>query len=321
MTSLGVVGLVGAGSLGRRHLAGLLESELVEVVHICDISKASLMASEEVVHLASQGTSRRANTEVYLHSSISALPEGLDLVLVATSSDVRPGVVEEISEHADVSNYVLEKVLAQDRSGLGRLVMATMGSNTWVNIPRRMMRWHQGLRSRIHGNGQIVMEVVGGAWGLACNGVHFIDLLGWWSGEVPETVDTSELEPEWRAAKRDGFMEVYGSVVVSFSGGSRLLLSSGPGTEAITINLGVAGMSWQIDEKAGVANRSDGLSHPGKLDNQTSMTPRLADSILDSGECLLPTLGDSIRGHEVLLEGLMEHWVQSGGSRSGVPIT
>jgi hypothetical protein len=321
MTPSGVVGLVGAGNLGRRHLAGLLDSELVEVVHICDISRDSLTACEEVVHLASRGVPTRVDTEVHLHSAISAFPERLELVVVATSADVRPGVVEEISAHTDVRNYVLEKVLAQHQSGFSRLVVATMGSNAWVNIPRRMMRWHRRLRSRIYGNGQIAMEVVGGDWGMACNGVHFIDLLEWWSGEAPETIDTSELEPEWRAAKRDGFMEVYGSVVVSFSGGSRLLLSSSPGPETITIGLDVAGMSWYINEREGTANRSDGLSQSGVLENQTSMTPRLVDSILGSGKCSLPTLRDSIRGHEVLLEGLMEHWVQSGGSRTGVPIT
>jgi hypothetical protein len=259
--------------------------------------------------------------EVCLHGSIDALPTDLDLAIVATSADVRPQLVDELSSHARVGNYVLEKVLAQDESGLDRLLDVTSISQAWVNTPRRMMDWHRSLYDSIRGNGPISMVVSGGDWGLACNAVHYMDLLGWWSDDAPETIDTGALEPVWSPAKRKGFWEVHGSLSVTYAGGSRLTLNAGHGTEPVTIGVDVGGTIWQIDESEGVARRSDGFSQPGVLEYQSAMTSRLVESILTSGTCALPTLEDSVGIHRVLLQGLSDHWARSGGRKNGAPIT
>jgi len=317
----GVVAICGAGNLGRRYLEGVLHCDSAEVIHVYDISDDSLNACEEVVRQFGRGCSSSPTVEVCMHGAINALPVGLDLAIVATSADVRPQLVDELSSHARVGHYVLEKVLAQDESGLDRLLDVTSISQAWVNMPRRMMDWHRRLYYSIRGNGPISMVVSGGDWGLACNAVHFMDLLAWWSGEVPQAVDTSSLEPAWSPAKRKGFSEVHGLMSVTYSAGSDLTLVADHGAEPTTVEVHVGGTIWQIDESDGVAHRSDGCSQPGVLEYQSAMTPRLVESILTSGTCALPTLEASVGIHRVLLQGLADHWVRSGGRQNGVPIT
>ena len=317
----GVVAICGAGNLGRRYLEGVLRCDSAEVVHVYDISDDSLNACAEVVRQFGRGWSSRPTAEVCMHGAINALPVGLDLAIVATSADVRPQLVDELSSHARVGHYVLEKVLAQDESGLDRLLDVTSTSQAWVNMPRRMMDWHRRLYYSIRGNGPISMVVSGGDWGLACNAVHFMDLLAWWSGAAPRAVDTNLLEPAWSPAKRKGFWEVHGSMSVTYADGSLLILNADHSTEPVTIEADAGGMAWLINESDGVARRSDGFSQPGVYELQSEMTPRLVDSILTSGTCALPTLGASVGIHRVLLQGLSDHWARSGGRKNGVPIT
>ena len=321
MTASGVVAIVGAGNLGRRYLEGILDGGSAEVVHVCDISRESLNACEDIVHRIGEGGQARSSKAVYLHGDIGALPRNLDLAIVATSADVRPQLVADLSSYARVGHYVLEKVLAQDEGGLDQLLDATANSRVWVNLPRRMMDWHCSLFDLIRGNGPVSMVVSGGAWGLACNAVHYMDLLMWWSDEAPQTIDTGGLEPAWSPAKREGFWEVYGSMSVTYAGGSRLILHADHHAEAVTIEVEVGGMTWLISESSGVAHRSDGIGQPGVVELQSEITPRVVESILTSGTCFLPTLEEAVGTHRVLIKGLSDHWVRSGGQRNGVPIT
>ena len=323
MTMSGVVAICGAGNLGRRYLEGIMRSESAEAVHVYDISEDSLRACEDVVRQFDNGHTAKSIARVCLHGAIDALPKDLDLAIVATSADVRPQVVARLVAHSHVPHWVLEKVVAQDELGLDQVSVATSTSLAWVNTPRRMMDWYRRLHRLIRGQGPISMVVSGGDWGLACNAVHFMDVLAWWSGEAPCDIETGTLDPEWSPAKREGFMEVYGSMVVTYAEGSRLTLTANydPGPVEIKIEVDVGGLIWSIVESEGMARRSDGLELPGRLDLQSEMSAGLTDSILTTGTCLLPTLDESIGTHQVLLRGLGDHWRRSGGSGDSVPIT
>ncbi len=321
MTPCGVVAICGAGNLGRRHLEGVLRSEQAELVHVYDISEDALAACEQVVRRSDGRRKRQLTAELRLHNTIRSLPPSLDLVIVATTADVRPQVVSRLAANSRVGYWVLEKVLAQDEHGLDQLRAATSASLAWVNTPRRTMEWYGRLRDLIRGHGPISMAVSGGAWGLGCNAVHFMDVLAWWSGERPLDIDTENLVPEWIPAKRKGFLEVFGSMSVEFTGGSHLTLTSFHDASPIEIELDVGGLVWSISDSQEMARRSDGLKLPGRVDLQSEMSTELVDSILTTSACTLPTLVDSVETHRVLLRGLREHLIRFGGSGDPVPIT
>ena len=70
-----------------------------------------------------------------------------------------------------------------------------------------MDKWHQELRNAI-GSNQVKVYVGNNFRGLACNSVHFLDLVLWWSDEKLVSVDTSCLDITWFESKRPGFFEI-----------------------------------------------------------------------------------------------------------------
>ena len=112
--------LAGAGQLGSRYLQGMVTYGHALDVWVYDPSIASLARAEQRWREVTPSTSE--HTVQYV-SEISGLPESLDLVIVATTADVRASVVAQVAQHARVSNWVLEKVLAQSLDELAHVAL------------------------------------------------------------------------------------------------------------------------------------------------------------------------------------------------------
>jgi hypothetical protein len=310
----------GVGQLGSRYLQGLAKCRLPLRIEVQDYSRDSLERAQlrwnevlgpEVIH------------KVSYHSSIETLPRQIDVAIIATTADSRPHVVGQIAGHAGVSFWVLEKVLAQSESGLDEIVTHVgSGSNAWVNTPRRAMPWHRKIKAQFGLGRQMTLTVKGGAWGLACNAVHFLDLLAWWSGETLQGVTTDGLSRHWFQSKRCGVWEIAGTLEARFSGGSRAYLISDPDNDAVSLEVTDGNRTWNFNEGDGVATRSDGHSISGRLQYQSEMTAPLVESLLEGRGCLLPTLEESVSLHRVFIHSMLEHWRRVADTGATViPIT
>lgn len=315
-----VVLVSGAGQLGSRYLQGLAKSSLPLRIFVQDSSPESLARArlrwDEV-----RGLNSIHN--VSYHADVGALPRAIDVALVSTTADVRPRVVIEIAGHATVRFWVLEKVLAQSQSDIDKIV-SSVGSNSgaWVNTPRRVMPWHRQIKAQLGLAVPMTLRVEGGAWGLASNAIHFLDLLAWWSGETLQTVSTERLALHWFASKRSGILEVSGTLEAKFSGGSSASLTSNESTESVHAEVADGRQSWQINEVDGSAVRNDGLVLPGWPAYQSELTAPLIESILQGNGCELPTLKESAAMHRVFIDGMLQHWRHTGDACAfAIPIT
>lgn len=315
-----VILIAGAGQLGSRYLQGMAAVGQPLDIHLYDVDKASLVrAQERWRQVATASMPHR----VSLHQSLQGLPELIDLVIVATTAKARPNVVDAIAARSQVGAWILEKVLAQSLHGLDVLLKATKPSGrAWVNTPRRMLAWHQQIKAHLSAQRPLTLKLDGGAWGLACNSVHFLDMLCWWTGERLDQVGTEELSAYWIEAKRPGNYEIMGTLNARFSGGSTASLRAANGDLHYAFELTDGEHVWHMNEAAGTATRSDGLSLPGRLPMQSEVTGGLVESILSTGCCELPTLDESVVLHGVLLAGLLAHWRKSvDASADSLPIT
>ena len=310
----------GAGQIGSRYLQGLAKCRLPLKIYVQDVF-------EEFLGRAEQRWNEVLGVEVAhgvsFHSSLESLPRRVDVAIVATTADVRPQVVGEIANLAVVRFWVLEKVLAQNQAGLDDMILHVRnGSGAWVNMPRRMMFWHRQIKSQLGLHRPLSMEVKGGAWGLACNAVHFLDLLSWWTGESLKSVSTARLNPNWFESKRRGYWEVHGTLEAHFSEGSRALLSSRQEEVPVSITASDSHQSWLINEAGGLATRSDGTEIRGRLSYQSELSAPLVETIHASADCDLPTLQESAAIHRIFIGSLQEHWMRAGHPTViGVPIT
>jgi hypothetical protein len=304
--------IAGAGQLGSRYLQGLAKCRTPLRIVVQDPFAPSLERAEERWREVA-GADIAHN--VSFRESFASLPERTDVAIVATTADVRPDVVAAVSRCSGVRFWILEKVLTQSEAALDDLI-AQVGrsSSAWVNTPRRIMPWHRDVKA--------ALTTDGGAWGLACNAVHFLDLCAWWTGEALDRVETGGLDSTWGESKRAGFQEVFGTLEAHFAGGSRAVLSARTDAIDFTATLREGGHTWALDEDAGMARRDDGLEIPGRLLYQSEMSGPMVERILQSGECDLPTLAEAAVMHRTLIGALREHWVGAGHpDASSVPVT
>ena len=310
--------VAGAGQLGSRYLQGLSKCNLPLQIYVFDPDLYSLERAKM----------RLAEVSITLHdvkffTQIELITEDIDLAIVATTANARLDVVRKLAQKCSIRFWILEKVLAQSESSLLEIKACIDGqSKAWVNTPRRMMLWHKSIKGFLDIKKPINIKVTGGDWGLACNSIHFMDLLSWWTGEYLVEVNTNDLDKSWHNSKRAGNVDIFGTLICQYSGGSQLTLISENGDSGYLITITDGLTTWEIDESAGTARRSDGMSVPGKLSLQSEMTGALVDAILSEGICELPTLAESIELHRPFLRNMLKHWQDRGNSNAiCVPIT
>ena len=287
-------------------------------IYVNDISEQSLQIAkqrwEQVVKTVSPDSVSGMTVPAIQHkvtfiSSFEKIPKKINIAIIATNADVRPQVVKQIEANFEVCYWILEKVLAQSVTMLSEILALTQNSSgAWTNIPRRMMAWHKQIREILQSEGTLKITGSGSLWGLACNGIHYLDLVSWWTDEKLEEIDTSKLNSKWIGSNRKNFFEVTGKITAVYSGGTCLVLESR--LEGSPFKMKVEGQNsvWEIDEIKGVAVGSNGIVITGNIEMQTSMTSKLVDDILTGKNCNLPTLSESVEMHQVFLQSLLGHW-------------
>ncbi len=304
-----VIALIGAGRLGSRYLQGLASCKILIDVWVIDPSEDALATSkarwEEVASSPHSHSVRYSTT-------LNNLPHSLDLCLVTTTADTRLQAVNQVQSQCKVRYWVLEKVLAQSKAQLSDLEYSLKDAEgVWVNTARRMLEWHQRICKALHKGGRWQSKGSGSNWGLACNSIHFIDLVCWWTGEVLEKVNASGLE-HWNPSKRKGFWEVNGRLLVHYSGGSELeLVSAQKLSKTFQIYFQNTDSEYLLNESTGTFIGPNGFDIPGRIEFQSEIAGRLVDQILLDGTCSLPKLSESAQMHKILIDGLLQHWNES----------
>ena len=298
--------IAGAGQLGSRYLQGLAKCRLPLRIYVQDICGESLARAEQRWN---EVIGKCNLHKVTYHASLISIDNKLDIAIVATNADVRPKVVREIVNLSKVRYWVLEKVLAQSELSINEITWNTKNSfGAWVNTPRRMMPWHQQIKSKLDLQQPLALRVEGGLWGMACNAVHFLDLFTWWTGETLQAVKTNQLSSDFFKSKRQGSWEVLGAMEAQFSGGSKVILTAEDVESPLILKVSNGELRWLIKESEGIVESTDGMMIPGRIINQSEMTSTLVEDILERGNCELPTLEDSATLHRVFISSMLEHW-------------
>ena len=319
--------LIGAGQLGSRHLQGLLKFQKKQFIYVLDRSEDSLTIAKE------RAAEIEFNHKVNYVSEWESVPSELDLVIVATGASVRAKLVTKLLMTYNVKNLVLEKVLFQDLksySEIGNLIKAS-GTPTWVNHPRRMFKHYKDLKNKIAANGEFIkFEIFGGNWDLACNALHFIDLISFLSGSELLSLDFGEIDNNIIKSKRPNCIELTGSFSGVLKNGNRFNISSLEGAyEDITITVLTKSSRWIINE--GVAQK---IIYLGKENNfneiidsftneyQSTLTTKIIKDILIEGNTSLPNYDEACSSHIPFIEGTLESYNRISNSNTLIcPIT
>lgn len=299
--------LVGAGQLGSRHLQSIINHKIDCNVTVVEPNIDSINLAKK--RLADINQKKYSNNISWL-DKIQNIKDNYDIAIISTSAKNRSLIINEISKLCKVNYWIIEKILAQSSEELLTIENATsLSKKAFVNTCRRQMKWHFDLKKKYFENSLLTVIKTGRNWGLACNAIHFIDLLEWWTNEKIASIETEYLDKNWVKSNRQGYFEVTGQLNCKFSKGSNLILRSSEDVldNVLEVNLSEKNI-WKIYEDKGIAKSSNGDLLNGKFELQSEMTGDTVAQILEKGSCDLTKLSDSIRQHRVLLDALLKNW-------------
>lgn len=316
--------IIGAGQLGSRHLQGLMKSKLDLDITVVDPFETSLAIAKQRAEEIQRGTNR---IDVNYFTSINAIPGSIDLAIIATTADTRLKVLQDLIDHSEVKNLLLEKVLFQDLASydIAQDLIDKRNTNAWVNCPRRIFPVSKEIKNKIEPGSQLNYVVTGGNWGLACNAIHHIDLLSYLDGVDDITLDVSGIE-KIVPGKRNGFSEIIGTLIGRKPNGSVMMLRSRD-IDSVDVNVQIESGKylWNLDEARGykyeltINSKDPAERSQFAFPYQSEMTNVVCDAILTGDDPGLPTFSVSAKQHKTMIAAFSSVFKNRGVA--GCPIT
>ena len=315
------VAIIGAGQLGSRHLQAMKTASSSLNIWVMDNHEESLkVAKQRYDEIPMIG-----EKSIEYVGSIDLLPQQLDLVIVATGSKPRASIVKKLLECSKVKYLVLEKVLFPQISDYEEIENLLKKNQvlTWVNCPRRMFGMYQEIKKYIDHTAPIEMSYEGENWGLCCNAIHMIDLFMFFTGETQYTIDLSGLTDSIEESKREGYVEMTGTINIQTPHGNTLRLTSENGFKG---NPGLVIKNQDhcilIDESTGMWS-INGENRHYSIPYQSQLTGIVIDEILKTGGCMLTPFELSSLYHQPIMEALLEKYNKliSDNNNKFLPIT
>ena len=312
------IAIIGVGALGKRHL-----QSMITLQDQCNIYAVEI--NEELI--------RALNTEfpnVKFITTVEELPNELDVVVIATTSNIRRILFDQLINSSNVKNIIFEKVLFQKEDDYYFVwdKLNELEIHAWVNCARREWDSYKLLKNELKSCNGLYISAIGGQWGMGCNAIHILDLIEYLSGNEIETIDLSKLENNVIESKRKGFYEFFGTISgVSGRCKNYNIVAIDNSILPFRIEITTEKSRYMIDEGNNYLLISDEESHwqwekrEFQQVYQSQMTGRVIKSIIDDGSCNLSDYESSMKLHLKYILPLIEFFKANGMEENLCPIT
>ena len=310
------IAVIGIGELGSRHLQSLYRASFDLNLFAVDPSEDALILGRNRV---SELEHNHKLNKLNFVKTIQDLPNYLDLVVIATNSDVRIDVIRLLLEEKEVKYLILEKVLFQkirDYQLCSKLLKSAQ-TEAWVNCPRRIWKDYFAIKDFLSKKSKINYVLTGGIWGLGCNAIHFLDHFSWLTGSSLLKIDSSQLDKQILRSKREGFIEFTGKLEATYQNGNNLSLASIRSEKDLGIFIRIEGEDFSISIDEGkrvytleLENQKKGsrkTTHQMYIPFQSELTSALAESLFKKEEIGLTPFEESSEIHKLLINSLIPH--------------
>jgi len=328
------ISIIGSGQIGSRHLQALAYLKGSVRIQLVDPSSKSLDLACHRFHSTYQENSKR----ITLHAlnSIEGLYEGQDVVVVATDSTVRSKVLKELIQTKSIKAIICEKVLFQTEKEYFEInsLLQEKKIPAWVNCTLRATDFFRKLKSLLDQDKNIHMRVDGTDWGMACNGIHILDLFAFLSGCSNFEFTDIKFDRVIQDFKRQDSKEFIGEIMGKNSFDHQLIMNCKEGDNVkknqrslkiIQIQNSTSHhiISVYMDRVIykSITNNTE-TEVTESLPLQSQMTHRLIEDIIKNGSCGLPTYSESMRLHLCLIRIFLDYLSKTTGKKvTRCPIT
>lgn len=305
--------IIGAGQLGSRHLQALKYVKSLLDIYIIDPVNESLNIARERYDSLELIDN---NNVIYMNSIEDVnIDSKIDLVIIATSSNVRSFVTIELLKKFAVDTIIFEKILFQKKDDYFtiRNLLDKCKVNAYVNCPMRMMSFYKDIKPLFKGT-KFKYLVSGGQFGLVTNIIHYLDHMSFLSNSYEYEANVEFLDKEIIKSKRDGFYELNGTFQVYFENGTEgSFYCASTGNAPIVVqayNSKIHFISMESEGKVFIAKAESDWKWEEISFNipfQSQLTTTLVEDLFDNNTCLLPTYEESMRIHLPYLDSLLDY--------------
>ena len=281
--------LCGVGNIGRRYLEGLARLEDV----VIDILDPSDLNFEAAISVTPKRVKLRRVTDVDLKTRY-------DLAIISTPAMGRANLVSQINNKSIIRFWILEKFLAQSLKGIFE-IQALRRSNSWVNTPRRITTAYNKIKELAEDEIREISICYPGL-DLGCNAIHYIDVCSWLGSSRVEEIEVRS-SSGWYPAKRLGYFMFDGIVDVYFENGTKLAINNSEDADVSGIKFITPKKTIHYEEISGDLSYGSTLLNV-KIEKQSEITPLIVFDLMNTNDCKLPRLEESIAQHIAFLNGL-----------------
>jgi len=301
--------LIGAGQIGSRHLQGLSDSKFLNIIDVVDPSAEALaMAKVRWTEVYKESK----NIVVNFHQNMDKLSNEYEVAIIATCSRHRLKALESLTLKRNIKSIILEKFLFTQLSEykLSMSLIKERKSSVWVNCPNRLMPIYKKIKG-LNSGGKLFYSVQGREYGLACNSIHYFDLLSFLMEDSPMSISGALLGDKGSSSKREEYLEYYGSLTGLTSQGSQMVVSCMQGGDYnVTHFITAKTFQATYDEVTGLFRFNTGTGWKEETHNllyQSELSGLVVDQLIKTNSCELPTFEHSSRIHKSILHTLLKH--------------
>lgn len=210
--------IIGAGNIGSRHLQALAKITQPLLIQVIDPSIESLsLAKKRYKEVKTQKIKHQLN----YYKDVNQIISPMDIAIIATTSNIRYEATKQLLDKVPVKYIIFEKILFDKPEQYAEManLLSQKKIKAWVNCSRRTMPFYRNLKNAVKSQ-QIQYLVSGSQWGLACNSIHLVDHIAYLTNCYNFDVDTTKLYSQLIESKREGFLELTGTLQVNFTDGS-----------------------------------------------------------------------------------------------------
>jgi len=307
------IAIIGVGQLGSRHLQGLTTTKTKMQIQLVE----PFEESQTVAKQRFEEMPYNENIEsITFYKTVEELSDELDVVIIATNSDVRYMLAKELLEEKKVKYIIFEKVLFQcyhEYTSMQKL-LNEKGTKAWINHPRRLFPFYHQYLEDFQQATRVNYHAEGGLWALCSNALHYMDHMMQLQKEfLPQIrIDTTHLNDTLLESKRANYLEVCGTLNGTIGNCDFSLSCNDALVSAPIINILSDTVKMTVDEVSGwarFATKKNGWKweeYTGKIVYyQSELTGDVVDEILETNKSMLPTYEEAMHLHQPFIKEIL----------------
>jgi hypothetical protein len=305
--------LIGSGQIGSRHLQGLVKLKFDSSIEVIDPSKKSQRLAKNRLKEVQRSKYIKS---ISFHENIEDSSPSTDLVIVATSSEIRKKVVVDLLKNRCPKYMILEKFAFQkvDDYQFILQLLKTKKIKCYINCPNRAFQSYIKVKKIFSKEGNITIEVDGGDWNLASNLIHYLDLINFLTHSKIQSLEGEALSKRIYNSKRQGYKEFSGLVSGFTKRGDNFVIRHRKNSKRqVTLTFTSENNQIKVFESQSKAifNKRGSNLNLKEIDfpivNQSDLTTELVHDLFFNDNCSLITIKDSYHIHELVINLFLDH--------------